>query len=275
MKRIIVPIDFSQYADNAFLSALKIAHKTDASITCINVVNSQLDWDNFSPDQKSKYNEILDQEAEAKDKLRSYVMDHKLGGVPVEPIVSVGVPHVAILKMAEKQKADLIVIGAYGAGHVSGKFIGSNLQKVLRNSNCPVLAVKKALNGNHLRKMVFASLFNEDARPAFVKMKPVLKDFQTSVHFLFVNTPNNFTNSGSAEDKMAAFAKGFEDLVIHKNVYNHKEVEAGIVEFAIRNQMGFIGIVSNDRKSSYSYQIGVTDTVLNKSDICVLSVKID
>lgn len=275
MKRIIVPIDFSSYSDFAFSSAIKIAQKANSSITCVNVVSSLLDWTNLSNEQKAKNTEVLDLEAEAKDKLKAFVLEHKLHGVPVESVVEIGVPQHVILEVAKKHKANLIVIGTYGAGFQEGKFIGSTVQHVLRNAECPVMAVKKPLNGNDLRKMVFASMFNEDSRPAFTKMKAVLKDFHTSVHFLFVNTPSHFVNSEIAESRMDAYAKGFEDLVIHKHIYCHHEPENGIVEFAKSRNIGFIGIASGNRKGMATYQVGVTDTVLYKSDIAVLSVKIE
>jgi nucleotide-binding universal stress UspA family protein len=275
MKRIIVPIDFSSYSNNAFLSALKIAQKSNSSITLINVVSTELDWKNLSKEKKNQNQTILDMEAEAKDKLRAFIMDHKLNTVPVEAVVEVGVPHQEIVTVANKHAANLIVIGAYGMGYTQEKFVGSNLQKVLRNADCPVLAVKKAMNGNDLRKMVFASKFDEDSRPAFMKMKPILKDFQTSVHFLYVSTPSDFINSGEAEMKMNAYAKGLEDMIIHKHVYSHNEAENGIVEFAKKNKIGFIGLASNNRKTKSTYQIGTTDTVLFKSDIPVLSVKME
>jgi nucleotide-binding universal stress UspA family protein len=275
MKRIIVPIDFSSYSDFAFLSALKIAQKTQSSISCVNVVSTLLDWSHLSNDQKAKKSEVMDLEAEAKDKLKAFILDHKLHAVPVEAVVEIGVPQQVILEVAKKQKADLIVIGAYGADHIAGKFVGSTIQHILRNADCPVMAVKKTLSGNDLRKMVFASMFNEDSRPAFTKMKVVLKEFQTTTHFLFVNTPAHFVNSGIAESRMDAYAKGFEDLVIHKHVYCHAEPENGIVEFAKKRKIGFIGIASGNRKGMAAYQVGVTDTVLYKSEIAVLSVKIE
>lgn len=275
MKRIIVPIDFSSYSNFAFLSALKIAQKTGSSITCLNVVNTLLDWNNLTELVKSKNQEVFDLEAEAKDKLKSFIMSQRMHGVAVESVVEIGVPQNVILEVAKKYKADLIVIGAYGSGYQEGKFIGSTLQHVIRNADCPVMAVKKTLDGNDLRKMVFASKFNEVSRPAFTKMKAILKDFQTSVHFLFVNTPSHFVNSEIAESKMDAYAKGFEDMVIHKHVYCHTEPENGIVEFAKSRNIGLIGIASENRKGMESYKVGVTDTILYKSDIAVFSVKIE
>jgi nucleotide-binding universal stress UspA family protein len=275
MKRNVVPIAFSQFSENAFHSALKIAAKGNTSISCVNVVRTHLEWRKLSENEKAKHEEILDLEAEAKDKLKAFVAEHKTANTPVEALVEIGMPHEEIVRVANQQAADLIVIGAYGRGHHEGQFIGSNIQKVLRNAECPVLAVKKAMNGNDLRKMVFASLFNEESKPAFTRMKPLIKQLRCAVHFLFISTPNKFTNTVEAEHRMQKYAIGQEELIIHKHIFNHQEAENGIVEFAERNNIGFIGLASNKRKTSNIYHIGVTDTVLFKSDIPVLSVKFE
>jgi nucleotide-binding universal stress UspA family protein len=274
MKRIIVPIDFSSYSENAFLTAARIALKTGSRITCVNVVSTLLDWNNLSQEAKRQQKEILVLEEEALESMKNFVRQHHNAGVAVDIAVEIGVPHRAILDVAQRFEADLIVIGAYGKGHEQGKYLGSNLQTVLRNATCPVLAVKKNMNGNDLRKMAFSSLFNEGSKAAFERMKPLLKAFQTKIHFVYVNTPAHFSNSEDAEIRMFQFAKGFEDLTIHKHVYSHQEIENGIVDFAEKNKIGFIGIASGNRKGTASYQIGVTDTVLFKSDIPVLSVKL-
>jgi nucleotide-binding universal stress UspA family protein len=275
MKRIIVPIDFSSYSENAFLTSLKLAEKTKCKVTCINVVSTLLDWKFLSKEQKAQHQDILDLEAEAKEKMREFLAGHRLHGVAVEADIEVGVPRQVILDAADSMKADLIVIGAYGKDYQDGKVLGSNLQYILRNANCPVLAVKQVMSGNDLRKVVFASLFNESSKQAFAKMKHILKNFKSSVHFLIVSTPSNFVDTPTAEATMDAYAKGNEDLVIHKHVFNYPETENGIVEFAKSRKMGFIAIASGNRKGSAYYQVGVTDTVLFKTDLAVLSVKIE
>lgn len=275
MKRIIVPIDFSPYSENAFYSAAKIASKGDATITCLNVITTDLDWANLTASEKAKNQEIFDLEAEAKDKLNAFVATHKIKNTPVEAVVDIGLPFQILVDMASKQKADLIVIGAYGKNHEPGKFIGSTTQKVLRKAHCPVLAVQKIIDGRAMKKLVFASVFNEASKPAFQKLKPFIKSIRTVVYFLFVNTPEKFVNSSKAEAQMLNYSFGQEELLIHKHIYNHEEVEKGIIAFAEKEKAGIIAIASNLRKSSTAYQIGVTDTLLYKTDIPILSVKFE
>ncbi|KEO73808.1 universal stress protein [Anditalea andensis] len=274
MKRILVPVDFSVYSENAFKSALKMAEKSNASITCLNVVNSTIDWNNLSPKAKARHQDILDSEAEAKDKLQSFIKDHKTNETPVEAVVEVGIPAAQILEIAGRQNADLIVIGAYGIGHEPGKFIGSTLQTVMRKANCPVLGVKKTVNGNDLKKITFASLFSEESKPAFGRIKPIIKSIGSSVHFLYINSPHTFSTSEKMEKLMLDFKSGQEDLTIHQHIYNHDEVENGIIAFSEGKKTGIIAIVAKQRRMA-AYHTGVTETVLFKSDIPVLSVKME
>jgi nucleotide-binding universal stress UspA family protein len=273
MKRILVPIDFSLYAENAFLSAVAIAAISDARVTCVNVVNSKLDWKKLPTKERLKYQETIDLESEANEKLKAFVMDHNITSVPIEIVVGVGTPSEVIIETANQQLTDLIVIGAYGRGHHEGRFIGSNLQRVIRWASCPVFAVKKAIKSEDLHQMAYASLFNEVSQPAFNKMRPLIKITGATVHFLFINVPSLYRDVEKAQKQMENYALGQEDLSIYKHVYDHAEAEKGIIAFCEENNMGWIGIASNTRKSSSSYQIGVTETVIFKTDIPVLSVK--
>lgn len=275
MKRIVVPIDYSPYSENAFLTAAAIAARGDATITCINVVAANVDWNSLSPEAKAKYPEIIDLEAEAKEKLAAFISDHKLKSSSIEAVVGVGVPSEIIVDTANKQKADLIVIGAYGKGYQEGRFIGSNLQRVIRIANCPVLAVKKELQGEYLGKMAFAGLFNAYTKPAFDKMKPMIAHAHATVHFLYVSVPGQIRENEQVLSQMDSYVAATDNFTVEKHIHPHHQPDAGIIEFCEANDIGWVGIASSTKKPHSSYQIGVTETVIFRSDIPVLSVKFE
>jgi len=272
MKPILVPIDFSQYSENAFLSALRIAQKLNMEITLINVVNTLLDWDKLSSKEKEKHTDVIDNEIEAKDKLDAFVKKHKVGDVRVSTVVEVGVPYDQILLLASKLEVALIVIGAYGRGGEEGKFIGSNIQKVIRKASCPVLAVKHSLDGNSWRNMALTTALNEDEHTYLEQVLPLINKLTHSIHLLHINTPENFMSSSKSEVLMNSFAGKLPGLKVHQHVYNHLEVENGILEFCNTKNIGWITIVSDHKGGNNSYQIGVTDTVLFKTELPVLSI---
>ena len=274
MKRIIVPIDFSPYSEWAFLSAVNIAEKTDASITCVNVVTANVDWKNISVKDWVNFPEIMDLEEEATDKLNAFVRDKAVPSVPVEAVVGVGIPYEVIVDIAHQHRADLIVIGAYGKGYQEGRFIGSNLQKVIRLASCPVLAVRKVLDESAMERMVFASLFNQVSKPAFNKMLPLIREVSRAVDFLFINLKDRPTAPDEIRARMATFDPLEEGLVITKSILDHHEAEQGIIDYAKQNGIGWIGIASNPRKTNSTYTIGVTETLIYRTDIPVLNVKV-
>jgi nucleotide-binding universal stress UspA family protein len=275
MKTIVVPFDFSEYSLSALQTAQRISTKSGAKIICVTVVPSEVDWDLLSEDAKKKYPQLIEEMEEAKAVLPEYLRKVAPAKADIEIVVKIGVPAEQILRVIEKSHADLAVLGAYGKGFLEGKFIGSTLQKVLRLSPCPVLAVKKVMDGNAFRKMAFASVFNESSKKAFTKIVPFAKLFKASVHLVYINTLENFVSSTESEHAMSGFSKGHEEVILHTHVFNHKEVEQGIIEFCNSKSIDIAAVVSGDRKGMSSYLIGTTDTLIFKSEMGVLSVKAD
>lgn len=273
MKTILVPFDFSTYSLAALQTAQRICAKNQAKIICVTVIPSEIDWDLLSEEAKAKYPLLIEERQEALEVLPGYVKSVAPAKAPIEQVVKIGVPYEQILRVAEQTGADMIVLGAYGKGYVEGNFVGSTLQKVIRFANCPVLAVKSALDGNAFRKIAFATIFNTAGKVAFAKILPLAKLFKTSIHLLYVNTPTSFTNSAQSNQEMAEFGKGHEQFVIHRHIYNHDDAEQGIREFCSKNGIQLVGIVSGERSRSALYLIGTTETLIFKSDLGVLSIK--
>lgn len=65
----------------------------------------------------------------------------KAAGVDVEFVILKGNPAEKILSFAEKQDADMIVVGSLGKTDVESFLLGSVSEKVTRNAKIPVLVV--------------------------------------------------------------------------------------------------------------------------------------
>jgi nucleotide-binding universal stress UspA family protein len=274
MKTIVVPFDFSSYSVAALKTAQRISAKAGSKIICITVIPSEIDWDLLSDEAKQKYPDLIEQKQEAMEVLPDYIASIAPAKSPIETIFRIGVPNELIIRIIDQSDADLVVLGAYGKEHVEGKFIGSTLQKVLRKAKCPVLAVKEPLDGNDFRKLAFASRFDHQSKQVFEKIKPFLKLFKPSIHLLYINTPANFTHSKQAEEGILNFKKGNEEMNFHQEIYNHEQVEQGIIEFTESQKINWVVLISAHREKSPAYQVGTTETILFKSKLAILSVKI-
>jgi len=125
LKKILVGVDGSEYAEKALKQAIEIAEKFSAEITVVNVYHAPVGQDVSQ--------EILDK---AKEILENSKVKFKLVSV-----LSPNTPKV-ITDMAEKEKFDLIVVGSRGIGAVHAYLIGSVCNKICYDSPVSVLIVK-------------------------------------------------------------------------------------------------------------------------------------
>jgi nucleotide-binding universal stress UspA family protein len=77
----------------------------------------------------------------ARTRMREAVSDRIRAFGPMTELVAEGKPYREILRLADEQRAELIVIGAHGGNGVFDGF-GSTTNQVVRRAACPVLTLK-------------------------------------------------------------------------------------------------------------------------------------
>jgi nucleotide-binding universal stress UspA family protein len=82
-------------------------------------------------------------EADCRVRLQNAVPESVRTYCTVETALPSGKPYREILRIAEEQKADLLVIGIHGAGVVDRMLFGSTAQHLVRQASCPVLTLRK------------------------------------------------------------------------------------------------------------------------------------
>lgn len=139
-KKILVPTDSSDFSKRALLEAIKIAEITDGEIILLNVTHSPDSYWGYTASYGIEVNE------EALEQLGKMALDITMADVetsiPIKTMIRYGSPSVQIMDVAKDENPDLIVMGSHGRGFVAGAIIGSVSQRILHNSECPVLIVK-------------------------------------------------------------------------------------------------------------------------------------
>ena len=136
---ILVPTDFSSYAQEALDYALKLAKRLDARVCIMHAYLLPVaGWEGawaFPGDVISQL------EAESRAKLDASLKNacETLPGTTAT--FYSGDPRDGVLKAALDLKADLIVMGTHGRRGLSRAIMGSVTEFVLRHASCPVLAV--------------------------------------------------------------------------------------------------------------------------------------
>jgi len=195
--------------------------------------------------------------------------------VPVQHRITEGRPAQGILKYASQNNIDQIIMGTHGASGLREWAIGSNTQKILRQSPCPVLAVKHYDTPLKLKHILFVSDFEDEALPLFKHTADLAGRTEAELHLLNVETPDKFFQIPIREiESMKSMAKMFDGTsTLHTNT-------AWNVENGIRKAIGTLDIdlvvMANHGLSGFRYLFynSITEGVVNHLDIPVLTARI-
>lgn len=136
LKRVLVAYDFSDYSELALNYALAFAQEYQSELHLLHVLppftlnESEISW--YPLRREGAYHK-------AAHRLRKAVPPEAHLWCKVKHSVSEGQAYREILEYAEKNKIDLICLGAHGAGFGMLTLFGSNVDRVLRQAPCPVL----------------------------------------------------------------------------------------------------------------------------------------
>ena len=153
-KKILIATDGSEHTEKAITHAIELAKLTQAQLHAVYVVSlvhppGTLDI-NSTPDPGSDISidvsieglkKILKHEGE--EAIRYIEVLAKTEGVDVTKWILEGQPAKEILRFAQDQSIDLIVMGTLGRSGIEKFLLGSVADKVVRGSSIPVLVVRK------------------------------------------------------------------------------------------------------------------------------------
>lgn len=145
LKKVLLATDFSDCAKTAEEYASAFADQFQAELHVLHVV---VDTNWATPDfgaalaMTPGYFEQI--EKEAKRAIDKIVMESVKRGGPGIGVVRLGNPPLEIVKYADENAIDLIIIGTHGRGGFVHLLLGSCAEKVVRKAPCPVLTVRPA-----------------------------------------------------------------------------------------------------------------------------------
>jgi nucleotide-binding universal stress UspA family protein len=144
LKKLLVPTDFSESARHALTYGTSFAREYGAELTLLHVVeNLTVGYasDLFPVPMAEVFQEISGYAKAELSKLAKVAREKDVA--VVEQVVQ-GKPSAEIIRFAQEQKIDMIVLGTHGKGMLDQALFGSTTERVVRRAPCPVLTVRLA-----------------------------------------------------------------------------------------------------------------------------------
>ena len=156
IKRVLVPIDFSDYSKNSLKYAVKLVKSFNAELFLVYVVEPVIYPPDFSMGQIAIPSIDSEVDKRANDELNSLAKTEIPAEIKCKCIIKTGKPFLEIIETAKEENIDLIIIASHGHTGVEHILFGSTAEKVVRKAPCPVLTLRDPVKGfeykNELKK---------------------------------------------------------------------------------------------------------------------------
>jgi len=140
-RTLLVTTDLSEVSQSAFPLATAIAEKFGAKLVVVYVQEDVMPPFVGEYAQTSIQSILDDQRIHLVEELRRFAEQQIGAGIETETVVTAGMPHAEICRIARERSADLIVMATHGRGFLGHALFGSTAERVVRRAPCPVLTV--------------------------------------------------------------------------------------------------------------------------------------
>ncbi|QBN18952.1 universal stress protein [Flavobacterium nackdongense] len=246
MKRILVPVDFSDYSVEALKVAAQLAQKNNYEIILLHL----LELPHQATDAFGNGNsipEIIFFKNKAIEKLEKLMDSPFLKGLEIYESIEFKKVDEGIIDASIKNHADLIIMGSHGTSGFNELLVGSNTEKIVRYSKIPVLVIKKGTKEFKADHFVFASDFSKETKKPFRKMLELAKIFNSKLYFVTICTPASFKTTHRTEKIMEDYLANFDIDNYSTHIYNDTNIENGIINFANSVHADMIGMCTHGR----------------------------
>lgn len=272
MKKILVPTDFSEVANNAFVHALELASKVDAELLLLHTYelpivdnqffpeNYQTIFDSLEMAQFEKFKELV-------PKLHSIAEERKLQHIKFSHIIMDGDLVYNIKECISKEGIDMVVMGTSGATGWKEVFIGTNTGEVISSVNVPVLCIPAVANFNYIKNIGFTTRFREKDKAALTNTIEIAKLTHSKVKCLYVQTDS----SDIVDDKITYWEEEFKNDPIQFFVIPNDDVTTTILDFITNQEIDVLAMVRHKRNFFVNlFETSLAEKMSYNSEIPIL-----
>lgn len=271
MNNIVVAIDFSESSVNAFLHALSIAQKCSADLDLVWVRKSLEEKDKFdtggdpTKEVQLQFKELIDK---YQPELRANKINFK---------IRTGKVYKEITDEAKESKAMLVVTGTHGASVFVEFWIGSNANRIVSLSPCPVITIRSGIDITRpLSRIICPIDSTTETRQKATFTGFLAKKHDAQIHILSLYTTKVKTIRRNVDSYAEQVAKYFEEEGI-KYILTNTEAENiadSIIKYATSVDANLISIMTQQESTTANLWMGpYAQQTINRSKIPVLCIR--
>ena len=156
-QRVMCPLDFSDFSKKALDVAVDICQEFGGTLVLAHAVDSRLEYPMMEPGVGIQ--DALHREEDARGYLETIAQE--VGDVFTDIRVVTGTPYRELVKLMTTENIDLAVMTTHGYRGLSHLLLGSNAERLVRLSPCPVLTIHPEINKKKKTEIITEASVNE------------------------------------------------------------------------------------------------------------------
>ncbi|MDP1622806.1 MAG: universal stress protein [Bacteroidales bacterium] len=271
MNKIVVAIDFSECSINAFLHSLSIAEHCDGELILLWVQKAASEKEKFENGSRDVSDDI---QLAFEDMIKKYKPAHPK--VKMSWKIRTGKIYKEVTAEAKSVKAMLIVTGTHGASGFEEFWIGSNANKIVTSSHCPVITIRGGINIQRpLKKIVLPIDSAEETRQKCSFTGYLAKRHDAKVFILKLYTSRLKTMRHKVDIYAAQVAGYFDEEKITYSIdqVDCENISDATIEYAAKIDANLIAIMTEQETKTSNIFLGpYAHQMVNHSPFPVLSI---
>lgn len=262
VRRILVPVDFSEYSKNACRYALNLAHKLKADIKILHVYYAPIVdlvpiTDAYSIQVDMDIN-LREMESNARKGLLKFVSEirkeaasQEMGEVKIGYSLREGITEDEIARMAEDYKPGIIVLGTKGKGEKQSDIIGSVVYRVLDRTRVPVLAIPEHSTydaSREVKNIAYATEFDDSDYVAIRRLLSIVSGFEVKIHCIHLSkTPSKSWDEVKMDSLKNYFARVHRGVEVECHLLESDDSMKGLEAFVEEKGIELFSMVNRKR----------------------------
>jgi nucleotide-binding universal stress UspA family protein len=286
IRRILVPVDFSDYSKNACLYALNLASKLQADIKILHVYYAPIvdlvpitDAYSIQVDMDINLREI---EGIARkgllefvDSIRIAAREKGFGHIKIGYSLREGIAEDQIAQVARDYKPGVIVAGTRGKGDQHNDIIGSVVYRLFGKTPVPVLAIPENSvysTSAEVKNIVYATDFDESDYVAIRRLMGIVSGFNVRIFCVHVSKEGQKSWDQVKMDSIKDyFKKVHEGIKIECQFLEGEDTVSQLEAFTKAHKIDLIALTNRKRNLiSRLFNPGITRKLIHQSSIPLL-----
>ncbi len=265
MKKILVPIDFSDTSENAFIYALEMAKSYKAQLILLHTfdlpfVDNQVVAFNYAEIYDTLEVTNSNQFEDEMSKLTAVAKKYNAKHIAISHIMMRGDLVDNIKKIVKLENIDFVVMGTNGATGWFDSIVGTTTTNVISDVCIPVLSVAHDSKFERIETIGFTTLYRKEDMHALKEVLAIAKVLKANVKCLFVKTADLDFRESEINYWESHFKKEKE---LEFFIIPSEDVELTIEEFIVSQRIDILAMVTH--KKSFFTQLFTTSKTQNMS----------